>query len=193
MRKSAPFKSFEAADEQDKEGSKAPLLIQTPEESAPTNPEQEPVATKSKFRIANLPSMIFGTNKTETEEEKPEIVREVEERKKILGQFTMLQDVTEIPISRKILNWKHFNANYYSNDLTYEEVAGICEDHLDRMIDVRPYMIETPFVAQSTDRLQKILDIFRNMHLRSLPVINPGSGSLDGIITRQDIFAYMSL
>ena len=61
------------------------------------------------------------------------------------------------------------------------------------MIDLRPYYIETPFLAQSTDRLQKVLDVFRHMHLRSLPVTNPGTGELEGIITRQDIFAYMSL
>lgn len=61
------------------------------------------------------------------------------------------------------------------------------------MIDVRPYMIETPYLAQSTDRLQKILDTFRHMHLRSLAVVNPGTGALEGIITRQDIFAYLSL
>ena len=140
--------------------------------------------------MSNLFSGITSVNETD---EKPEIVREVEERKKILGQFTMLQDQAEIPISREILDWRHFNANYYSEDLTYQDVSSICDDHLDRMIDIRPYMIETPFVAQSTDRLQKILEIFRNMHLRSLPVINPGSGALEGIITRQDIFAYMSL
>lgn len=77
--------------------------------------------------------------------------------------------------------------------MTFESVKDIIEQHTDRMIDVRPYMIETPFVIQSTDRLQKILDVFRNMHLRAMPVINPGSGALEGMITRQDIFAYMSL
>ena len=61
------------------------------------------------------------------------------------------------------------------------------------MIDLRSYYIETPFLAQSTDRLQKVLDVFRHMHLRSLAVTNPGNGELEGIITRQDIFAYMSL
>ena len=96
-------------------------------------------------------------------------------------------------MTTEILHWSHFNINYYSNDRTIQEVEEILEVHVDRMIDVRPYMIETPFVCQSTDRLQKILDIFRNMHLRSLPVINPGTGALEGIITRQDIFAYMSL
>ena len=61
------------------------------------------------------------------------------------------------------------------------------------MVDVRPYMIETPFLVQTTDRLQKVLDVFRHMNLRMLPVTNPGTGALDGIITRQDLFAYMSL
>jgi CBS domain-containing protein len=64
---------------------------------------------------------------------------------------------------------------------------------MDKIIDIRPYIIDTPYLAQSTDRLQKILNIFRHMHLRALPVTNPGTGELEGIITRQDIFAYMGL
>lgn len=63
----------------------------------------------------------------------------------------------------------------------------------DKMIDIRPYMIETPNIAVTTDRLQKINDFFRHMHLRMLPVTNPGTGALEGIITRQDLFAYMGL
>ena len=61
------------------------------------------------------------------------------------------------------------------------------------MIDIRPYIIDTPFLAQSTDRLPKILEMFRTMHLRTLPVTNPGTGALEGVITRQDLFAYMAL
>ena len=121
------------------------------------------------------------------------MIKEIEERKKILGQYTMLADAHDIPVTNEILHWSNFNVDYYSNDLNYESVAEIVQNHRDRMVDVRPYMIETPFVCQSTDKLQKVLEIFRNMHLRSLPVISPGSGALEGIITRQDIFAYMSL
>jgi len=125
-----------------------------------------------------------GDRATFITSEKAALLKQVEERKKVLGQFTLLQDEHEIPIQPNMLDWRCFNSDYYSNDLSYDEVKDIIAAHTDRMIDVRPYMIETPFVAQSTDRLQKILDIFRNMHLRCMPVINPGSGALEGIITR---------
>ena len=105
----------------------------------------------------------------------------------------MMKDLADIPLTNETLPAELFNPDYYSHDREYDDIAEICEDNLDKMIDVRPYLIETPFLSQSTDRLQKILDLFRTMHLRSLPVTNPGSGALEGIITRQDIFAYMSL
>ena len=120
-------------------------------------------------------------------------ITKVEQRKKVLGEFTMQSDLNDVPITNEVLPWHYFNPDYYSHDREYEDISEICEDNLDKMIDVRPYLIETPFLAQSTDKLQKILDVFRTMHLRSLPVTNPGSGALEGIITRQDIFAYMSL
>ena len=118
---------------------------------------------------------------------------EVEKRKKTLQQFTGLSDAAQIPATREELPWHHFNSDFYSNDREYAEVADICDMNSDKMIDVRPYMIETPWLAQSTDRLQKINDMFRHMHLRMLAVTNPGTGALEGIITRQDLFAFMSL
>ena len=118
---------------------------------------------------------------------------EVEKRKKTLQQFTGLADDNLIPATREELPWYKFNTDFYSNDREYSEVADICDSNSDRMIDVRPYMIETPWLAQSTDRLQKINDLFRHIHLRMLAVTNPGTGALEGIITRQDLFAFMSL
>lgn len=122
-----------------------------------------------------------------------EKVKKVEKRIQILGDFTIMKDVAEIPITNELLDWRCFNVDYYSHDREYKEVEEICAENLDKMIDLRPYYIETPFLAQSTDRLQKVLDVFRHMHLRTLPVTNPGTGELEGIITRRDIFAYMSL
>ena len=107
--------------------------------------------------------------------------------------FTGLSDAAQIPKTRDELAYYYFNTDFYSNDREYSEVEDICEANSDKMIDVRPYMIETPFLAQSTDKLQKILDVFRHMHLRMLAVTNPGTGELEGIITRQDLFAFMSL
>jgi hypothetical protein len=73
------------------------------------------------------------------------------------------------------------------------EVKQICEDHLDHIIDLRPYMIENPEKCQKYDFLPKILARFRHLHLRHLCVINPINGELDGLITRQDIFNWMPL
>lgn len=101
-----------------------------------------------------------------------------------MQRFTILQDEVEIPITNDMLDWRLFNVDYYSHNREYEEVSDICARNMNRLIDIRPYIIDTPFLAQSTDRLQKILDVFRHMHLRTLPVTNPGTGELEGIITR---------
>ena len=95
-----------------------------------------------------------------------------------------MSDLAEIPLTNDELEYWYFNSDFYSKDRTYGEVEDICDANRDKMVDVRPYMIETPFLAQSTDRLQKILDVFRHMQLRVLAVTNPGSGALEGIITR---------
>ena len=72
---------------------------------------------------------------------------EVLKRKKTLQQFTGLADNAQIPSTREDLAWHYFNSDFYSNDREYEEVADICDANADKMIDVRPYMIETPYLA----------------------------------------------
>ena len=56
------------------------------------------------------------------------------------------------------------------------------------MIDLKPYMIETPFVVLTTDKLPKILNLFRHMQLKLLPVLLPPQARFDqviaGVITR---------
>jgi CBS domain-containing protein len=54
-------------------------------------------------------------------------------------------------------------------------------------------MIPRPHSVFENDTIQKCLDIFRLMNLRALPVVNEDNGSLVGIITRQDLFAFMSV
>lgn len=54
-------------------------------------------------------------------------------------------------------------------------------------------MIEKPHSVHETDRIDKVVEIFRLMNLRHLMVVTESDNSLIGIITRQDIFAYMSL
>ena len=54
-------------------------------------------------------------------------------------------------------------------------------------------MVEEPLTCNTTDKLPKVLDLFRTFHLRALPVIDPNNGLPVAVITRQDLFAYMAL
>lgn len=54
-------------------------------------------------------------------------------------------------------------------------------------------MIEKPYFVYESDKIQKIVEVFRLMNLRHLPVLSEADNTVVGIITRQDIFAYMSL
>lgn len=97
------------------------------------------------------------------------------------------------PSDSRVLGWKYFCSDFHSSDRKYEEVAEICEKYYYKTIDLRPYYIENPYVCMSTDRLPKCLELFRHMHIRALPVIDPNNGIPIGCLTRQDIFAYMGL
>lgn len=74
-----------------------------------------------------------------------------------------------------------------------QQIEDICSNHTDKLIDLRPYMIQNPETVNRYDFLPKILARFRHMHLRHLVVTNPANGNLEGMITRQDIFTWMPL
>ena len=117
----------------------------------------------------------------------------INERSNTIADFTGEKDYNLVPKSENILSWEHFNTDFYSSDRTYDEVREICERFAHKVIDLRPYFIEQPYVVLTTDKLPKCLDLFRHMHLRALPVVDPNTGISAGVITRQDLFAYMSL
>jgi len=66
-------------------------------------------------------------------------------------------------------------------------------ENKDRMVDLRPYMISEIYGVDIKDKLPKVLQTFRFNHLRQMLVLDTEVGKLEGIITRQDIFAYMSI
>ena len=93
------------------------------------------------------------------------------------------------------LKWFDFNVDFHSSlpdikDRRYEDIA---KNYGEMTIDLRPYMQPRPFTVFQFDNLQKCLDQFRLMNLRQLPVLSEDDGSVVGIITRQDIFAFMSV
>merc|ERR1712166_1077708 len=57
-----------------------------------------------------------------------------------------------------VLPWTDFTRDFLSLDLTMTPaVKQICEDHLESLIDLRPYMIENPEKCTRYDFLPKIL------------------------------------
>jgi CBS domain-containing protein len=52
-------------------------------------------------------------------------------------------------------------------------------------------MEQSPHFVSPRDNLQKVLDVFRLHHIRYLPVVE--NEQVVGIITRQDLFAYMTI
>lgn len=111
----------------------------------------------------------------------------------MLKKHTGDKDEEDLPLTEKIVDWRKFNTDFQNTQRQYAEVHDICEDHKDELIDLRPYMIEEPFVVSLTDKFPKVLELFRHMHVRALPVIDPNTGLPVAVLTRQDIFAYMSL
>jgi hypothetical protein len=110
-----------------------------------------------------------------------------------LMKYTGEADTVELPLTSKVLPWQEFNVDFSSSSHQFAEIEEEVKVFKDKLIDLRPYMIDAPFVIHTTDRLPKVLDYFRHFHLRALPVVSPIDGKPVAIITRQDIFAYMSL
>ena len=72
----------------------------------------------------------------------------------------------------------------YSTDRSVMEVEEIMLENMNRLVDLRPYMIEEPYIVYTTDKLYKCLELFRTMHLRALPVIEPNDGTCVFVLTR---------
>jgi CBS domain-containing protein len=88
----------------------------------------------------------------------------------------------------------NFNSQIHGQDPDCERVLNeICDNYMDELIDVRPYMWEYPFTVTVHDTVEKCLSIFLTNHLRHLCVVNPVDGACVGIITRKDLFAYVDI
>ena len=105
-------------------------------------------------------------------------------------------DVDAFPVSQNSmkLSWRLFTQDFRAIDKKLDDtLKDICEKNKDKMLDLRPYMIENVHKCTRFDYLPVILNTFRFNHLRHLVVVNPINNRLEGIITRQDIFMYMPL
>jgi CBS domain-containing protein len=96
-------------------------------------------------------------------------------------------------IQKDVLDWRFFNTDLKSSNLSWKIVEKVADMNQGKRIDLRPYMIENPYTVHEEDKLQKVLDVFRLMHLRHLPVLDNDNSNLIGIITRVDLFRFMGL
>ena len=72
-------------------------------------------------------------------------------------------------------------------------ILDVIEDNFEEWIDLRPYIIESPFSVSLHDKFYRIVEQFRINHCRHMCVVDPSNGELKGVITRKDIFAYNGL
>lgn len=83
------------------------------------------------------------------------------------------------------LTWRDFNTTFLSNiEPLTDEQKKACLKNQDMIINLKPFMIETPYTVRQSVKFQQVVELFRNMNLRHLPVINNESNTLVGIITR---------
>ena len=91
------------------------------------------------------------------------------------------------------MDWRAFNKNIYSDEVNADYVLEhIIPYYEDEFVDLRPYMIENPISVSVDTKLKDALELFYLLHLRHLIITDPEDGTLAGIVTRKDIFAYMS-
>lgn len=111
--------------------------------------------------------------------------------KRTIKVYTGEQDLIQAPPTANVLLWQNFRSDMYSTDRSFSEVEEICELFKSKLIDLRPYIIEEPYTVYTTDRLTKVLEMIRHMHLRALPVVDPNDGTPVAVITRSDLFDYL--
>ena len=84
-----------------------------------------------------------------------------------------------------LISWRKFTRDFTSLDLKLDKALETqCQSAPDKLVDLRPYMIENAEHCTRFDFLPKILARFRHLHLRHMVVVNPQNNQLEGMITR---------
>jgi CBS domain-containing protein len=108
--------------------------------------------------------------------------------------LTSYYEYNSFPDAKEGLSWLKFTTPFVGKDyLTNQKIKEQCHADQNKLIDLRPYMVENPETITKFDFLPKILRRFQHQHLRHLIVVNPITGLLEGMITRQDIFEWLPL
>ena len=77
------------------------------------------------------------------------------------------------PEPSRDLEWRDFCLRGYAEqDITRQQVNEVCCENSDKLVNVSAYMVETPFFVVTGDRITRVLDLFRFMNLKLLPVVD---------------------
>ena len=132
-----------------------------------------------------------------TRMQKEEIIQD--ERKTMLKIARLERRASELdtrvyPASDLFVDWRDFSTPFESHHFKVDDdIRAIMQSYGDEQIDLRPYMIHSPYTCTTTDKFQKVLDVYRFMQLKTVLVVNPVDGTLQGTISRKDLFKYMAL
>lgn len=94
------------------------------------------------------------------------------------------EDYRTYPLAERAFTWEALNQDFASTPRDYKEIEVFARLNKEEEMDLRPYMIERPFLTSAFDKFPKVLNLFRQMQLRQLLVTNDTDGKLVGIITR---------
>ena len=102
-----------------------------------------------------------------------------------------MDEIPNDPSQPKGIHGAHDEINYDG----YKGIMDILNDraHQDKLLDFRPYMNETPVICSTCDSFKVVLETFRKMNLRHMPVLDSRDGKLKGMITRQDLFRWLDI
>lgn len=80
------------------------------------NSEERLISDNSVNASYEKKGLLIESEELESFPDNLEKLENIENRIKTLGDFTMLADQAEIPITNETLDWQLFNQDYYSSD-----------------------------------------------------------------------------
>jgi CBS domain-containing protein len=90
------------------------------------------------------------------------------------------------------VDWTKFEESFKSENLPLSEIAAICQQSPHERVDLAKYMQDEPFVVTTETSAYHAIFIFHQNSLRHLPVVHEENNQIAGIISRENIVAFLT-
>jgi len=77
------------------------------------------------------------------------------------GEEGDFDDYKTYPLQHPKIQWQDLNQDFTSKIRNYREITELAQQHKDKLLDLRPYMIENPYTVSVRDKMPKVLNVFR--------------------------------